>query len=41
MFDVAKNINGEFIATLAIENRSKNEKELVKLLEDDGFIFIN
>jgi 5'-3' exonuclease len=40
MFDVAKNIDDNFIKTMAIENGKKNDAEIEKIMEEDGFIFI-
>ena len=41
MFDVIKNINDDHVKSIAIENREKNNEELAKNLEDDGFIFVS
>ena len=40
MFDVAKNINDNFIKSIDITVGEKNDQAVVNILEEDGFIFI-
>ncbi len=40
MFDVVKNIDNDFVKNIAIENGDKNDANIEKIMEDDGFIFI-
>ena len=40
MFDVARNINDKFLRDIEINLGNKNDTEIVKILEEDGFVFV-